>query len=255
MNGLLEPLEERRLMSVSTGVAAIALESPAGALVHGTLATVQNVGKGVPVSAEATDEFTAVLGILPANTIDHVARLHGDITWGDGKPVSAAKFVRNADGSIKVIGTHAYYEAEKFNISVNIWKSPAVTGVVTPPLAIEVGVLKTVANIRAEAEGGRSLIEVATRKFTVDLGSFDMPSIDLGFSATVDWGDGHKSDGVVIQTAHYGSGEFDVLGTHTYAKTGTFTVHIKVFTHLIGSPVLSGTAAEFVTTIKVMGNA
>jgi hypothetical protein len=44
------------------------------------------------------------------------------------------------------------------------------------------------------------------------------------YSATINWGDGTSSSGTITGS----SGKFTVKGTHTYKKTGTFTVKVTI---------------------------
>jgi hypothetical protein len=45
------------------------------------------------------------------------------------------------------------------------------------------------------------------------------------FTATIDWGDGHRSAGTIVAN---GSGGFNVQGTNTFATTGRFTASVLV---------------------------
>src|SRR5262249_14356489 len=45
------------------------------------------------------------------------------------------------------------------------------------------------------------------------------------YTATIDWGDGHRSPGVVVANT---AGGFDVQGTNTYAAAGTFPISVLV---------------------------
>jgi hypothetical protein len=76
------------------------------------------------------------------------------------------------------------------------------------------------------------------------------------FTATINWGDGHTSNGVVQQNAQ---GGFDVVGTNTFGIAGLIptSVHIQDFT---GSPeldvanVMQVAAAATTTTLAVAPN-
>jgi len=62
------------------------------------------------------------------------------------------------------------------------------------------------------------------------------------FTATVDWGDGARSDGTIAADA---SGHFTVSGTHTFAQAGTFPL-------TIGVRDLGGAQATFHATATVI---
>jgi hypothetical protein len=59
------------------------------------------------------------------------------------------------------------------------------------------------------------------------------------YSVSIDWGDGQTSPGTV---SAYGNGVFDVLGTHTYAKAGSYVTKIAVTDAGGNSGSSSGTA-------------
>jgi hypothetical protein len=61
------------------------------------------------------------------------------------------------------------------------------------------------------------------------------------YTATIDWGDGHKTAGTILAT---GANTFGVVGSNTYAKAGTYTVSITVTDS-------SGTSTTVTTTITV----
>ena len=101
------------------------------------------------------------------------------------------------------------------------------------------------------SEDGRSLTVYAKQNLTVNLGEFKFKSIDLALEPRIDWGDGSHSTGRLVGA--YNNGEYYVYGTHTYSHTGTFLVNVKIFTHLVGGPVLtSHPVAEFTSVIKAI---
>ncbi|HEX3980490.1 MAG TPA: hypothetical protein VHW93_04670 [Acidimicrobiales bacterium] len=54
------------------------------------------------------------------------------------------------------------------------------------------------------------------------------PSFFAQFSATIQWGDGTITGGVVSQPGGHGT-PYAVTGTHTYTTQGTYTTHITIF--------------------------
>ncbi len=61
------------------------------------------------------------------------------------------------------------------------------------------------------------------------------------FTATIDWGDGHSTNGSIVAD---GKGGFNVTGTNTYAAAGTFPIHVLV--QDFGGSVASVTNAALV---------
>jgi hypothetical protein len=59
------------------------------------------------------------------------------------------------------------------------------------------------------------------------------------YTATIDWGDGTPLDtGVITGTA----GSYTVLGTHTYADAGTYTVHVTASDEYLATATVNSTA-------------
>jgi hypothetical protein len=248
MISLIETLEDRRLLSVTLPLTPIVQQPPPPTAVT----PVTNLLHAVPVTAEATDSFTATVATLPSTGIASGLILRGTINWGDGTPTSQASFVHVPNSTtIRVLGSHKYANAGKFTVTVSVFGSPNVVGPLKPPVIINVGTVKTTATVSDDDDGGVTLTETAGKKFTARLGSFDFLSIDLLVSAKIEWGDGITSAGD-LHGGLLAGGEFNVFGTHTYAKPGTYKVHIIVQTRLVGQTLPSGTAADFFSTIKVI---
>ena len=82
------------------------------------------------------------------------------------------------------------------------------------------------------AAPGVALTNVPVASFGVTSSSAPAGS---SWRAQIDWGDGTTSDKKVapVQNA---DGSFSFLGTHTYAKAGTFTITVKVAIPSSGNP-------------------
>ena len=76
------------------------------------------------------------------------------------------------------------------------------------------------------------LRETTNAAFTADLGSFTYPAPGTSLSATVSWGDGTTSTGVIKSDGVVGIDEikFEVDGSHTYTHAGDFPILATVFT-------------------------
>ena len=168
-----------------------------------------------------------------------------------------ATFKRASDGSISILGTHTYAKTGTYHIDITVMRGPVIDPPhPVPQFIIFLGHIKTTAKIRSDDDGGVSLTETAKETFTTKVGSFDFHTLDIVLAGTtIDWGDGHTSAGTLNHAGTLLDGEYDVIGTHTYGKTGTYKVHVIVHTKLAGSSKVTGTAADFFSTIKVMGAA
>ena len=246
-----ESLEDRRLLSGTTVVGPSAVINPGGPII------LSSPGTGVTVHAEATDPFTAKLAKLSSTISGPLSTLSGSIDWGDGKSTSRATFKRASDGSISIYGAHTYAKTGTYHIDITVMRGPVLDPPrPVPQFIILLGHIKTTAKIKADDDGGVSITETARKKFTAKVGSFDFQTLDIVLAGTtIDWGDGHASAGTLNHAGSLLDGEYDVIGTHTYAKAGTYKVHVIVHTKLAGSSKVTGTAADFFSTIKVMGAA
>jgi len=86
------------------------------------------------------------------------------------------------------------------------------------------------AAVPTAAAAGIILDERAGVQFTADLGKFVTLAPGNNLEATINWGDGTTSAGVLKADRPVGLDEikFEVDGTHTYAKAGTYAINAVV---------------------------
>lgn len=221
---MLETLEDRRLLSGSVaapGPALPALGSPI------TITSSPTILSGTTIHAEAGQPFHAVIGAihgLPG--LQATYRLQGTIDWGDGTASSAAQFLPAPGGAIDVLGAHTYAAAGSDAISV------VVTAV---PPGGSLALVKLLGTIHSKAlviapNGGVTLTETAGVAFTANLGTFRSTLSMLTMTAVITWGDGTQSTGKIVALPTTGPvPDFAVYGSHTYASTGSYPVHITVY--------------------------
>ncbi|MDB5325004.1 MAG: hypothetical protein JWM57_573 [Phycisphaerales bacterium] len=249
MNPFLESLEGRKLMSVTPGADAEAIFRPPAAAVVSS----DPVGKPVRVTEQATDRFNATLANLRGSTASHLSQLGGSIDWGDGSDTSTPTFVRATNGTINVQGAHTYAKAGIYRIAVTLTRRPYVPpGQPSPFFVVLLGQVRTLATVRPDHDGSTDFSVNATQSFTHKLGDFDFRPLDIILDKIrIDWGDGTQSLGTLHRSGDLAGGEYDVLGTHTYAVTGQYKARVVVTTKPAGSSLPSGTAAAFTSTITV----
>jgi hypothetical protein len=273
MTDHIEQLEERRLLSVSIGSTSSGTIVPIGGGGTITQPAPTPVPVGVTIHAEATDSFSGVVGslknfvpppvVLPVNTTPKstpaVVGLRATIDWGDGTTPTAGTFTFDATTKQFVVrGTHTWAKAGTYTVTVSVTWGPVVPPGPGPrpllPIAL-LATIKSTAIIRPDDDGGVTLSETAQKAFKATLGNFDFRAIDLVTTATIDWGDGTHSAGTIV--GNFATGEYSVVGNHTYAKAGDYKVHVKVLSHLAGAPmtVPSGTVAQWTSTIHVKATA
>jgi hypothetical protein len=255
----IESLEDRRLLSASLVSNAALTTTPA----VGTIVPISSTPVGVTIHAEATDRFNGTVGVLKNFALPPMPAagpaavgLQEIISWGDGSAPSAGHLVPSTSVArqFNVVGSHTYAKAGTYKVTVNIvWGPLPGSKLMTPSMIL--ATIQSTAVVVKDDDGGVTLTEVAGQAFKAKVGSFDFRNVDLILSATIDWGDGTHSVGTI--TGNFATGEYNVIGSHTYAKTGQFSVHVKVLSRLAGSPSATptGIVAQWVSTIKVLGSA
>ena len=82
---------------------------------------------------------------------------------------------------------------------------------------------------------------------TASFSDLDPAANAKDFTATINWGDGHSTDGTIKANAQ---GGFDVLGTHTYNFGGVFPINVDI-ADFGGGPGLNGS----ISTVSVNNTA
>jgi subtilisin-like proprotein convertase family protein len=72
---------------------------------------------------------------------------------------------------------------------------------------------------------GQTVTATAGQAFTGTVATFADYTGSGSLSALINWGDGHTSQGQVVSA---GNGQYQVVGTNTYAKAGTYTIQVKI---------------------------
>jgi len=184
---------------VLSGTAAT-ITATEGAAISGAVATFSN--SGYPGNTAA--DFTA--------TID----------WGDGATTTGT--VSGGSGTaFTVSGTHTYADEGSFTPTVTLTDNAPGTA------------SATATGVASEAEGDSGIIIPATitstegQQFSGTVLSFtdegNPSQVASDWTATIDWGDGTTTAGTVSGST---GGPFTVLGAHTYADEGSFTVSVLV---------------------------
>jgi hypothetical protein len=106
----------------------------------------------------------------------------------------------------------------------------------TAGAATDVAVLSSATAATPQPSGGGfRLTKIVRQPFTARLGEFHFKTVDQLLSAVIDWGDGTHSAGKVVGS--YATGDWYVVGTHTYEHIGTRAVDVKVFARPAGAPI------------------
>jgi hypothetical protein len=171
-------------------------------------------------TAAATEgaSFTGVVAnFTDANPGGTVADFTATITWGDGA-TTAGTVSPNGVGGFQVTGTHTYAEEGTNSITVAIADVGGSTATANSTANVADATLMATATTITSPEYTSFSGIVAT--FT----DADPNGAATDYTATVDWGDGTTTAGV-IGTA---GSAFNVTGSHVYAEDGTHTITVTI---------------------------
>jgi len=140
------------------------------------------------------------------------------IDWGDGS-TSTGTVTAAGSGGFAVSASHTYAEEGSYPITVQI-----------ADVGGSAASARDTANI-ADAMLASSGTTSSVRRrvtFTHSVASFsdlDPNGVASDYHAVIDWGDGTTSAGTIVAV---GTGGFEVVGTHSYARRGTMTVTVTI---------------------------
>jgi hypothetical protein len=179
------------------------------ALTAGTLTLTSGVEGVSPGSASF--QFTDANPFAPAS--DFAAT----ITWGDGSS-SPGLVTGPTGGHFTVFGSHQYTEEGPYAVKVSVLDDGGSTTSASGNT--------TVAD--APLAASCATPTVSTAAFSGNTATFtdaNPGATAADFTATIDWGDGSTSPGVVTGLV---GGPFTVSGTHTYATLGSHTITTSI---------------------------
>ena len=177
----------------------------------------------LPTELKGTPLSGVVSAFTSADPLATVSDFTATIDWGDGSPQSVGILGTSAGKTSKVTGDHTYVrdETTPYHITVTVNEQGGAALVTTmaatvtnrPPLVTGIPVKMT-----------KGLPFAAPVAYIVeDLG---LPAEPAGnFAATINWGDGTKPTTGTV--AAIPGGDW-VVGNHTYAKSGPYTITITV---------------------------
>jgi hypothetical protein len=197
---LVERLERRSLLATLTPIPA-AVNFTAGV----------QPASAVTVGSFTDSDTTAVQGDFTA-TID----------WGDTQS-SAGTVVASTTtpGLFSVTGTHLYAAPNTYSVTIAVsdYSNDSTT---IDSKAYVSGSVVTPVPVTITPTAGQPLTNVTVASF-LDTNPADNAS---NLSATITWGDGNVTPGKVIQGSS--SGLFNVQGSNTYVKPGTYAISVEV---------------------------
>ncbi len=194
----------------------------------------------VPLNALAASAPAGVEGALVSNVIlGTLADTGGagpytvSINWGDNTPVDITSGSVSGTGTKTVKGSHTWKYAGNYSVMVTVTSGSTSVILTSTAVVTDAGITAVAQNVSGSAWSTLSGVQVATFS---DPNPYSQPG---NFQATIDWGDGTFTPGVVSG----GSGSFSVNGSHTYEDSGPFPVSVNIFDRIGGATAnVSGTA-------------
>jgi hypothetical protein len=205
--------------------------STATATVNATVADAALTGNSAATGTGGVESVTAATLGNATFTDANLGAPASDFTvtavnWGDGSTDTSGLTVSGSGGSYVVNGSHLYAEDGNYNFSITVTdvggNTATITGTATAAdaaLAGDTGSPDGAGGgyVVTATEGSDSGLQtVAT--FTDPGGAEDVG----GYSASINWGDGHTSAGTITYDST--TGLFTVQGSNTYADESSYTV-------------------------------
>jgi hypothetical protein len=198
---------------------------------------------GTSVAATEGQAVTARVGSFSESAAGSADSYTAVVRWGDGSS-SAGQVVDDGGGAFHVTGSHTYKEEGSYPLAVTIQDADGNCAIILSRADVAEAGLSIRGRAFSATEGTPTgLVTVAT---FADLGKRE-PVRD--YSATIDWGDGSTSTGTIVVNSN---GNLNVLGNHTYANIGSYTVRIHV-SH--GGIFADATTTATVASVTAPGDA
>jgi uncharacterized repeat protein (TIGR01451 family) len=216
-------------------------------------------GDTAPITVEAGDQpitasgttFSATEGasfsgdvatFTDPDTASTASEYSATIDWGDSSATTAGTIGGSA-GSFSVSGTHTYAEEGSYPVTVTITDVDDAGNTDTADSTA------TVAD--ASLHAGTLTVPSSTSLGTATNASFSFTDDNTGapasdFTATIDWGDGASTAGVVSGSG----GSYAAGGSHTYATAGPYTITVTVVDE--GGSTTGATAATSVVALPLV---
>jgi hypothetical protein len=177
---------------------------------------------GSPAFVQAQEGAT-FSGLVATFTDANAGATAGDfsavINWGDGQMSNATLITANGSGGFDVVGSHSYSEEGNFSVQIQI---SDVGGKHT-----QVNSFALVSDAPLSA-AGQGISPVEGTSFAGTVATFtdaDPNGTVSDYHSTIIWGDGQVTVGTVQANS---SGGFNVVGNHTYAEEGTYSIQTQI---------------------------
>ena len=202
---------------------------------------------GVNVSGTQNSAISATVATFTDNFAHAAGDFTATINWGDG--TSSTGTVTQVNGGFAVIGTHTYSGAGSFTFTVSVSSNSGATATAQGMASVAaqpVEVLSETANNLSGIQTGLVSGIVATFSST-------FAHVAGDFTATISWGDGTTSMGIVSARSAADGGGFAVMASHSWASAGNFTFTVSISSNTGKSISAQATAAITARVLTVQG--
>ncbi len=150
----------------------------------------------------------------PSSAADYTV----SIDWGDGSPLDdSATLTQDPSGYFIIDGSHTYATPGNRTIGISVTHGDGRSG----STSRSVSVIDSTLQLTVDSLSGFTGMQVSG---TIGQLTDPMPSSTIAdFTVTIDWGDGTSSPGTLSQTTPW-----SILGSHTYAQQGEYTIAASV---------------------------
>jgi RHS repeat-associated protein len=218
------------------------------------------VGSNLSTSSNATLNSVTVATFSDSDLFDLNTDFLARIDWGDGTSTDPMASVVGSAGVFSIAASHTYVHSGTYKTSVLLSKAGIGGSFTTDSLKlvngmVAVGVLPTVngtlTGAAEDIDGAESVMSTG-----VEVASFSDSNASGGpYSANINWGDGQSSTCIV---SSLGSGNYRVLGSHKYAKWGSYGAEVTIVSgtsslDLFGTALISHDAINLAVQQLMVG--
>jgi hypothetical protein len=218
----------------------VSLTDDAPGTATATATSAANIGlAGQVVLTSATERValasnTVVATYVDSNGGDTAGSFTATINWGDG--TTSAGTVSGGAGTFTVSGGHTYADEGNLPVIATLTRtSDQETGTSSGSVAVAEHDVLSAQGTTLIGKFGQALSNATVATFT----DTDTAAPANDFTATIDWGDGTTTAGIIAGS----NGAFSVSGTHAYATGGFDTVTVKVTDDAPGTATATATGA------------
>ena len=177
-----------------------------------------SAARGVPANNVTVATFTDPGPLSP------VSSYSATIDWGDNTPQSPGTITYNASTeTYTVTGSHTYTTLGDYTMTVTVRKAGLPDSVVRPTATVVSRAGLAAQPVNVTAQQGVAVTDVPVATFADASGAGSVAP----YTAVIDWGDGTApSPGTITFDA--ATSRYTVVGTHTFAATGTFNMTVTI---------------------------